>query len=809
MKTTEIIQPTTMAGALAYGGTKNTIPASATGTNNASITEGFPEITQLPVSDGGLPPERADFNGMFYLSTDQRVFLQNGGVITFSEDVSTAIGGYPKNAVLAYFDEKGEYHLAQSLMDDNTYNFVESPEYLDGIHWQKINMGGSSRNIGEIVTSTLPLTDAGLHLLDGSLLQGGGIYNSFVSYIADLYETNSTASYFATEEDWQASVSSYGVCAKYVYNSEDNTVRLPKITGLIEGTVDANALGQLVEAGLPALTVNTGGDHTHTGTTSTAGAHNHYNGCADDYTTNFVYGGTADQMPGYATQSLGLDGGGVARIYQGITSWSGDHVHTFTTAAAGAHTHTLSGSGLGNSNTVQPQTVKAFVYVVVATAVKEDIVVDIDNIATDLNAKADKADTANNSLSNLTAEGEKHFVNKNQISNCILEVPQRIKLEFLNGVLTLKAGSELLQPDGLEDDGITWKFKYKTIEADMVFPGISSINEYTGSIFIDARSDFTDPSTYRLDYYVPYNCGLGASFPAAPQEFMRFWNTSDNKLYIYYNSTWRSDLDMTFPIADATINTTSILSLDNVYNTVSGLANSLMVKEGVKLLMPNGLNADGTLNNIEYIVPHPMFEVINFGASGHREYMLTISSDGVIDNLWREYYFYQTEAPVVESAVGTAVWYNPATNKTTIYTSGTPAEKPLAVITPITAGSTYVTSVNQRTTLNLLKQADKSVISGWGMPSTRGYQLTLGVSGSTYEAPANGWFYIDKIATAAGQELNIENKRAGCYTIWSSASNQALRLMMPCSAKSTITITYSAAGNTIWFGFKYAEGEDY
>ncbi|MBO8431413.1 hypothetical protein IAC76_08510, partial [Spirochaetes bacterium] len=71
-------------------------------------------------------------------------------------------------------------------------------------------VGQGLRNLGEIVTSTLPLTDAGLHLLDGSLLQGGGIYNSFVSYIANLYETNSTASYFATEEDWQASVSSYG-----------------------------------------------------------------------------------------------------------------------------------------------------------------------------------------------------------------------------------------------------------------------------------------------------------------------------------------------------------------------------------------------------------------------------------------------------------------------------------------------------------------------------------------------------------------------------------------------------------------------
>lgn len=805
MKTTEIIQPTTMAGALAYGGTKNTIPASATGTNNASITEGFPEITQLPVSDGGLPPERADFNGMFYLSTDQRVFLQNGGVITFSEDVSTAIGGYPKNAVLAYFDEKGEYHLAQSLMDDNTYNFVESPEYLDGIHWQKINMGGSSRNIGEIVTSTLPLTDAGLHLLDGSLLQGGGIYNSFVSYIADLYETNSTASYFATEEDWQASVSSYGVCAKYVYNSEDNTVRLPKITGLIEGTVDTNALGQLVEAGLPALTVSEVGEHLHTGTTDWAGNHNH--NLRSPFNLKWGMKGSGDNWAG--TQSAQAYADGVN--YDNWTEVNGNHTHTFTTSAAGAHTHTLSGSGLGNSNTVQPQTVKAFVYVVVATSVKEDIVVDIDNIATDLNTKA------NNNLLNLTEEGEKHFVNKNQISNCILEVPHRIKLEFVNGVLTLKAGSQLLQPDGLEDDGITWKFKYKTIESGMVFPGISSTNEYTGSAFIYARYNTTVSNGYQLDYFVPASPVIGATAPASPFDYQIFYNTAENKLYMWYQNTWRSDLDIAFPIGDMTIGTSGITSLDNVYNTVSGLANSLMIKEGVKLLMPNGLNADGTLNNIEYTVQHPMFRYINFGTSGHREYMLTISSDGVTDILWRECYFYQTEAPVIESYIGIAVWYNPATNKTTIYTNGIPAEKPLAVITPITAGSTYVMSVNQRTTLNLLKQSDKSVISGWGMPSGRYVNLTSGASGSAYTAPANGWFLVDGV-DSAGLGVNsvivlrnVTLRLGASSFIDSYMTCGYINCVVPVLAGDIVAMYYQGALTTanLTLKFVYAEGEDY
>ena len=34
-------------------------------------------------------------------------------------------------------------------------------------------LGGGQRRIGEIITSTIPLTDAGVHLLDGALIGGG------------------------------------------------------------------------------------------------------------------------------------------------------------------------------------------------------------------------------------------------------------------------------------------------------------------------------------------------------------------------------------------------------------------------------------------------------------------------------------------------------------------------------------------------------------------------------------------------------------------------------------------------------------
>ena len=59
------------------------------------------------------------------------------------------------------------------------------------------------RNIGEIVTSTIPLIDAGLHLLDGSVLQGDGSYTDFVDYIATLYgDGTNIPSYFCTEAEW-------------------------------------------------------------------------------------------------------------------------------------------------------------------------------------------------------------------------------------------------------------------------------------------------------------------------------------------------------------------------------------------------------------------------------------------------------------------------------------------------------------------------------------------------------------------------------------------------------------------------------
>ena len=157
----------------------------------------------------------------------------------------------------------------------------------------------------------------------------------------------------SAEEVWQSSVTSYGVCGKFVYDSANNTVRLPKITGILEGTTDITALGDLIEqyVKLPNIT-------------------------------------------GYTQQIRGVH---LEDVPSGALNWSnegGDTWGGYGTGNIGRITFDASlsssvYSGNGTDTKIQQQAIKCFYYIVIATTTKTEIEVDIDEIATDLNGKAD------------------------------------------------------------------------------------------------------------------------------------------------------------------------------------------------------------------------------------------------------------------------------------------------------------------------------------------------------------------------------------------------------------------------------------
>ena len=151
MQSSSIVSPTAIQTPFALNGDKNIPNQTATGTDTSSINLGFLPITQIALDNGGQAPERVDFNGMFYLSTDQRVFLQNGGLITFDSSVSTAIGGYPKGAILGYLTNNG-LGFVESCIEDNTQNFITDPTLINGTVWKYSHLTNIDNDIcGDII----------------------------------------------------------------------------------------------------------------------------------------------------------------------------------------------------------------------------------------------------------------------------------------------------------------------------------------------------------------------------------------------------------------------------------------------------------------------------------------------------------------------------------------------------------------------------------------------------------------------------------------------------------------------------------
>ena len=64
----------------------------------ASLTDGFPPLCATPVASGGIPPSKADMNGILYQMSAVDVWMCAGGGFPYNSAFSSAIGGYPNGA---------------------------------------------------------------------------------------------------------------------------------------------------------------------------------------------------------------------------------------------------------------------------------------------------------------------------------------------------------------------------------------------------------------------------------------------------------------------------------------------------------------------------------------------------------------------------------------------------------------------------------------------------------------------------------------------------------------------------------------
>lgn len=101
------------------GQREDILDTTPSGDNTASYNSGFPPITMILKSAGGLPPKGQDINQILYELSALGRWSSSGVMNTFDSAFATSIGGYPSGAFVLGDDLKTVYRCTT---DGNTAN---------------------------------------------------------------------------------------------------------------------------------------------------------------------------------------------------------------------------------------------------------------------------------------------------------------------------------------------------------------------------------------------------------------------------------------------------------------------------------------------------------------------------------------------------------------------------------------------------------------------------------------------------------------------------------------------------------------
>lgn len=196
-------------------------------------------------------------------------------------------------------------------------------------------------------------------------------------------------------------------------------------------------------------------------------------------------------------------------------------------------------------------------------------------------------------------------------SNYVTEIPQDIKLELNNGTLTLKAGSKVYVPNGA---GV---FDIKNITTD-----VSTTTTGNGVILYGLHPNGT---------LAKYNQTFSGSSQPESKDLTAWYDTTNNivKRYSGVTSSWQDGFSL--PIAKITISGGQITSIDQVFNGFGYIGYTVFTLPGVKGLIPNGKNVDGSFKNIEFTVSRVLTRDIGNAVVTDRDLLLNATYIGFVE----------------------------------------------------------------------------------------------------------------------------------------------------------------------------------
>lgn len=371
-----------------------------------------------------------------------------------------------------------------------------------------------------------------------------------------------------------------------------------------------------------------------------------------------------------------------------------------------------------------------------------------------------------------------------QISNCITEIPQDIKLELNSDYsITLKAGSKLYIPNGFETDGTTKKFDEVIIESDIT-------NTRTGS----ELQEFLFGTNNSLNFWRYLYSGDTA--PSEQQAMV--WYDTANNIIKYTTDTGASWINSGFslPLCIYTRFESGIKSIDQVFNGFGFIGSTLFILPGVEGLAPNGRNEDGTLNNT--IIKSSAISTRLIGSSNYntKSVLYFNGSNSIGIQLYKNYYLDKEKNLLAE--INNDGTFNRYIGGGTAIVGG-----------EFICDNSKIISLKSYTTYQAVDRNDSSWIAQQSMPSNKYIDLSLGATGTTYTAPANGWFMFDgQGPTWIDAAVSFQNGPHYGYCYKSRESDNYTRLLIPVQKGAVLLLQYdSTVTNLIQFRFIYAQGE--
>lgn len=368
----------------------------------------------------------------------------------------------------------------------------------------------------------------------------------------------------------------------------------------------------------------------------------------------------------------------------------------------------------------------------------------------------------------LSAQYANDKINQTHISNCITSIPQDTKYELNSGTLRVKAGSKVYVPNG---SGV---FDVVNVSSDI------TLTQQWGEI-VDCLLFLYGGSILNI---MPVNrCSSGTSDSISGSDHF-YYNTTNNTVRFIESSGTARGTAVSLPIAIVKMsgNGAIVSSIEQVFNGFGYIGSTVFALPGVKGLIPNGRNDDGSLKNIA-------FEISNVKTFTY--------------NLTGNFMAITNGSEIIFSGDLT---YHQDTNINTDY--GTVRQ--YIKLADMTLTSGVISNFTPKTTFHALDYSDSSIVSSWSMPSSNYIDLTLGASGTTYTAPANGYYVLDK-AGIQNEYLDLRNNTTGLLrskTTISAPGTESIAVYMPCKKGDEIAVVYTATGTTNRFRFIYAEGEN-